>query len=304
MAETLWFGSGESPLAVRLEAMTAAMEMPRADEGLVRRALDAQATYMPDVRADTGPAGEGWTTVEAFFSDEAAIGEFLAFEQSLNEGTDLRTAGALLMTDYGYILAAAAVPLFVGFGLVPDLSPASVALSFYATEEPHDGKMHRTRRAHVRFLEETFWQGQLDDAADGERFRDEIERHFHPVVEAIHARTRLSRTALWRLAADAIAGRFLDAGHRFGTVEAAKATAMRILKVPRSPLANRQLHYFDLTVLDGHQKDFSYTFRQRGGCCRFYLVEGGEYCSTCVLKAPGERDDELRLAMRRHLGIA
>lgn len=276
----------------------------RAGEAVVRRALDAQAAYMPDFRADIGPASDGWITSEAFFSDDAALDEFLTFEQSLNEGTDLRTAGALLMTDYGYILAAAAVPLFTGFGLVPDLTPDSFALSFYTTEELHEGKMHRTRRAHVRFLNKTFWPGRLEDADDGERFRIEIEQHFRPVIEAIHARTRLSRAALWRLASDSIAGRFLDSGQRLGTVETATASAMRILKAPGSPLANRQLHFFDLSVLDKNQRNFSYTFRQRGGCCRFYLVEGGEYCPTCVLKAPVERDEELRLAMRRHLGVA
>ncbi|WP_429932805.1 (2Fe-2S)-binding protein [Agrobacterium vitis] len=270
----------------------------------MQRALEAQAAYMPDVRAEIGPADAGWTTAEAFFSDEAALDEFLAFEQSLNEGTDIKTAGALLMTDYGYILAAATVPIFAGFGLIPDLSPTSVALSFYTAEEQHDVEMHRVRRAHVRFLEETFWHGQLGNAADEERLRTEIERHFRPVIEAIHARTRLSRTALWRLAADAIAGRFLDSGRRFGSVEAAKASAMQILKVTGSPLANRQLHYFDLSVLDKNQQEFSYTFRQRGGCCRFYLVKDGKYCPTCVLKTPAERDEELRLAMRQHLGVA
>lgn len=283
--------------------MTTEIPPPKADEALVRHALAAQAAYMPDVRADTGPACEGWTTAEAFFFDDVAIGEFLTFEQSLNEGTDIRTAGALLMTDYGYILAAAVVPLFAGFGLLPNLSPTTVALSFYTTEEPHDGQIQRVRRAHVRFLEQTFRQGRLNDVADGERFRAEIERHFRCVVDAIHARTRLSRAALWRLAADSIASRFLDSGRRFGTEEVAKVSAMRILKVPGSPLANRQLHYFDLTVTDRHQQEFSYTFRQRGGCCRFYQVEGGEYCPTCVLKAPAERDEELRLAMRRHLGV-
>lgn len=284
--------------------MTAAIDIPTSEEALVRRALDAQAAYMPDVRADIGPAGAEWTTTEAFFSNEAALDEFLAFEQSLNEGTDIKTAGAQVMTDYGYILAAAAVPIFVGFGLIPNLLPSCVALSFYTTQEPHDGKMHRVRRAHVRFFDGTFWQGQLGDAAARERFRGDIEQHFRPVIEAVHARTRLSRTALWRLAADSIAGRFLDAGRRFGNVETAKASAMQILKVPGSPLANRQLHYFDLSVLDKNQQEFSYTFRQRGGCCRFYLVEGGEYCPTCVLKAPAERDEELRLAMRQHLGVA
>lgn len=284
--------------------MMAAIDIQMSAEDKIRRALDAQAVYMPDVRADIGPLGAGWMTAEAFFSDDAAIGEFLAFEQSLNKGTDTKTAAARLMTDYGYIMAAAAVPVFAGFGLVPNLSPASVALSFYTMEELHDGEMQPVRRAHVRFLNEALWQGNLGDTTGAERFRTEIERHFHPVIEAVHARTRLSRTALWRLVGDAIAGRFLDFGRRFGSAEAAKASAMQILKVPGSPLANRQLHYFDLTVLDKNRNEFSYTFRQRGGCCRFYVGTGGEYCSTCVLKAPTERDEELRHAMRRHLGVA
>ena len=139
---------------------------------------------------------------------------------------------------------------------------------------------------------------------DIESFRFEIESHFQPVIEAIHRRAQLSKAALWRLVADAIAGRFLDSGRRFGNVETAKAAAMTILKVPGSPLANRQLCYFDLTVLNKNQQEFSYTFRQRGGCCRYYQIEPGHMCPTCVLKTPEERDEELRLAMRQHLGVA
>ena len=251
---------------------------------------------MLDVRTEVGPAGNGWVTADAFFSDQASVAEFLAFERSRHLGTDPMTSGALLMADYGYIAAAAVIPLFAGFGILPSLSPASFALFFYTTEEAHEGRTHKARCAHVRLLDGTFRSGRVDDADDGEWLRSEIERHFRPVVEVVHARTHLSRAALWRLAADAIAGRFLDAGRRFGTVEASKAAALRILKVPGSPLANRQLHFFDLTVLDRERRDFSYTFQQRSGCCRLYRVEGGEYCSTCVLKAPAERDEDLRLA--------
>lgn len=272
-------------------------------EATVRRALEAQAAYMPDVRADAGPASEDWITAEAFFSSDLALGEFLAFEQSLHRDMDLKTAAALMMTDYGYILAAACVPLFVGFGLLPNLAPARVALSFYTTEDANE-VTHRARRAHVRFIEESFYPGKLGDTEDAERFRFEIESHFQPIIEAIHRRTQLAKAALWRLVADAIAGRFLDSGRRFGNVETAKAAAMTILKVPGSPLANRQLCYFDLTVLNKNQQEFSYTFRQRGGCCRYYQIEPGHVCPTCVLKTPEERDEELRLAMRQHLGVA
>ncbi|WP_442580069.1 (2Fe-2S)-binding protein [Mesorhizobium sp. ASY16-5R] len=78
---------------------------------------------------------------------------------------------------------------------------------------------------------------------------------------------------------------------------------MTILKQPGSPLFNRQLHYFDLTLRDEGQRELlSWTFRARGGCCRFYTVEGGKLCSTCVLKNAAERDNELLDAMRRRFG--
>ncbi|KRA05239.1 hypothetical protein ASD74_01680 [Rhizobium sp. Root564] len=113
-----------------------------------------------------------------FFSDQTAIEEFILFEQSRYAGVDLKTAGALMMNDYSYILAAATVPLFTGFGLIPGLSPASVGLRFYTTEKLHEGKIYRARRAHVQFVESLFWYGQLDKDIDGERLRTELEKHF------------------------------------------------------------------------------------------------------------------------------
>lgn len=270
-------------------------------EALLRRALDAQAAYLPEVRADIGSQSAEWISAQTFFSDQIAIDEFILFEQSRYDGVDLKTAGALMMNDYSYIIAAATVPLFTGFGLIADLSLASVGLRFYTTKKLVDGKIYRARRAHVHFAENLFGYGQLDNPSDGEWLRSQLEKHFSPVVEQIHARTSLSRAALWRLAGDAIAYLFLDSGRRFDTAETAKAAAMRILKVHGSPFANRELRYFDLAVADRHHHEKCETFVQRGGCCRFYHVDGGAYCSTCVLKAPADRDDELRQAIRNRL---
>ncbi len=285
----------------RASATAAGSDPKRA---LLMQALEAQSAYVPEMRAEIGPASADWTSSKTFWASDAALDDFIAFEQSRYEGVDAKTAGAFIMNDYGYILSATTVPLFVGFGLIPDLSLSSVALKFYTTERRHEGKVYRARRANVRFVERGFQYGHLSDPEDGERFRSEIETHLRPVVDRIHATTRLSRAALWRLAGDAIADRFLDAGRQFGIVETAKAAAMRILKVPGSPLTNRELQYFDVTIFDRHQKEFSTTFQQRGGCCRFYCVEGGAYCTTCVLKAPADRDEELRQAVRDRLGIA
>jgi hypothetical protein len=79
-----------------------------------------------------------------------------------------------------------------------------------------------------------------------------------------------------------------------------------VLTPPGSPLANRQLHSIEVTLRDDACPErvlASYTFRARGGCCRFYRAEGGSLCSTCVLQPPAERERILQAAMRRKLGL-
>lgn len=289
---------------------------PKAPGSPLRSALASQVALWPEIRVELGEMEPGWITAEAFFASDAMIEEFLDYEGSSNAGTDRKTCGSLMMTDYAYVFALATVPLFLGFGLLPDLSPSRFALLFHTAEDEHDGQQHEVRRAHVRYLSAGYFTSRQDHAAHpdaralltddaiAQAFCTAVEGHFAPLIEQLHARTQLSRNAFWRLVADALAGWFIEAGRRLGCVEAAKASAMAVLKRPGSKLNNRQLHYFDLSVPDRTGKPFSYTFRGRGGCCRFYTVDGGEYCSTCVLKEPRQRDDDLRQAMRRHLGLA
>ncbi|TCQ04275.1 hypothetical protein C8J34_10973 [Rhizobium sp. PP-F2F-G36] len=66
----------------------------------------------------------------------------------------------------------------------------------------------------------------------------------------------------------------------------------RLSKVAGSPVVKRQLHYFEQTMLDSLQADFSHIFRKRGGCCRYYLTEGRTYCAICMLKNPEYQTEE------------
>ena len=278
-----------------------------------RAALAAQSAHWPEVRTGTGPLEPGWMTAASLFASDAAIEEYLRYEGSFHADMDRKTCAAAMMADYGYIFSTAVVPLFVGFGIVPDLSPRQFALHFHVTPIEHDGHVHEARRAHVRFLSPDIQTvrgtdpscpgetGNLDDDALCDLFRQSVEGHFHPLVGQLHARTNLARNALWRLVADAVAATFLDAGRRFGRIEEAKAAAMAILKQPGSPLCNRQLHYFDLTLSNEDCGEISHTFRARGGCCRHYTVDDGAVCPTCVLNTPERRDAELRMAMRQHV---
>ncbi|MGP4692140.1 hypothetical protein [Agrobacterium cavarae] len=81
------------------------------------------------------------------------------------------------------------------FGLVPELAPASVALSFDTKKQVHDGKIYPSRRAHMGFDEAGILYGRLDE----DLFRIGIEKHFHLVIDRVHAKTKFSRAALWRL---------------------------------------------------------------------------------------------------------
>lgn len=281
----------------------------------LRRALAAREASSIEIRAELAGLEPGWVTARDFFADDAAIDEFLDYEGSFNRGTDRKACAAFLMTDYAFIFALASVPAFAGFGILPDCSPSRMALSFYQRQQEHDGHAHEVRRAHVRYLSTAFSSQNDDDArhpdasglfdqvAHCDLFRQAIEGHFRSLIAILCARTKLPRAALWRLVADAIAARFLEVGRQLGRIEDAKASAMVILKQPGSPLNNPQLHYFELSVLDRDGRAFPYDFRARGGCCRYYTVDGGTLCPTCVLKPPTERDAELREAMRRHLGL-
>ncbi|WP_421404451.1 (2Fe-2S)-binding protein [Agrobacterium fabrum] len=268
-----------------------------------------QQSMWPEVPCSAGPMLAGWTTSAALFSSPSALEEFLDYEGSFDPGVDLKSRAAFLMSDYCYIFFMATVPLLVGRGVVPDVSPEAVSLQFYTHHGEHDGEPMTVRRAHVRLLSPQIFTDRdagpfstvTDHAGLCERFRIGVEQHFHPLVEALAKRTGFSKNAQWRLVGDAIAGRFLDVGRRFGCLTEAMASAMAIVKVQVSPLNNRQLGYFDLTLHDSALKDpFTYTFRARGGCCRYYTVKGAEKCPTCVLKSNEERDAILLQEMRAH----
>lgn len=273
------------------------------------KALAARSVMWPEVRTNLGDPEPGWITAHAFFADDAAIEEYLHYEGSFHQDTDRKTCAAAMMVDYCYVFALATVPLFAGFGIVPDMSPRKYAMQFYTAPLEHDGRTFEVRRAHVRFLSPAFWTDREESAVDAwqlmhhdglcDFYRRSVEDHVRPLVEKLASRSGLSSNALWRLVADAIAACFLDAGRRFGCLEEAKATAMTVLKYPGSPLYNRQLHFFDLTLRDERQRELlTWTFRARGGCCRYYTVEDGTLCETCVLKKPADRNAELLRVMR------
>lgn len=279
---------------------------------VLAEATALQQSMWPEVPCSTGPRLPDWITSAELFSSATGLQEFLDYEGTFDPGVDLKSRAAFLMSDYCYIFFMASVPLLVGRGIVPDLSPENVSLQFYTYHGEHDGEPMTVRRARVRLLSSHIFADRdagplatiTDLAGLHERFRMEVEQHFHPLVDALARMTGFSKNAQWRLVGDAIAGRFLDVGRRFDCLTDSMASAMAIVKIPGSPLNNRQLGYFDLTLHHSALKQpFTYSFRSRGGCCRYYKVKGAEKCSTCVLRSIEERNTCLLQEMRAHFRL-
>jgi hypothetical protein len=282
-------------------------------------ALASQARFWPQPLVDTGPIGTGWSTAADLFADSAAVDDLLAYQKSFTPDLDRKGQAAYAIGEYSHMFAISAAAPFVGFGLVPDLSPHNYALRFDTRPMQHNGRIVQERLPRVRFVNVTVsadsqaFAGHtdvreiVDRATLCERLRRQVEAHFEPLVAALHEKSGLSRSALWRLVGDSLSQRFLDAGERYGRPDSAKAAALAVLKQEGSPLSNRQMHYFDIDIRDDKHPErvlLSRTYRARGGCCRFYTVEGGHLCSSCVLQDAEQRVINIERKLRQRLGLA
>lgn len=140
-----------------------------------------------------------------------------------------------------------------------------------------------------------------DKTPDGADVSRVLCEHLAPLLAGISQRAGLGRAALWRVAGDALAAALLGYGKALSDEDRAMRLALSILRQPGSPLTSRQAGFFRLDLPEApHIGEW---FRARGGCCRVYTTEGGEYCSTCVLRDKASRDRKLCAFLRRKHGL-
>lgn len=260
--------------------------------------LERIAVITPGGAASVGKLDDGWFTAASVTADPSA---HLTQIKREYPGADARTQGALLMNQYGYYVLAAPIAAYLTEQRVPNLSPENVGLRWVTYTWHEDGESGEAERLDVRFASGRFTALPGDPSAGGpnvnvvadanalrDHLRGQIEAHFAPLVAAVHAQTRLSRGALWRLVADDVALLFLTVGQQAGQAEQAQREGLAVIKAVGSPVNNPQTGYFTVTA-NGE----AVPFRARGGCCRYYALPDGGKCSTCVLHSPTERDSIL-----------
>lgn len=255
----------------------------------------AQHWAVPEV--ELGPLEPGFTPVAALFGAEPFITAMLARQQAATPGLDEKGAAAFFIAEYANLLGIVAAVPYLDGALVPDLAPSNCALAFALPP----GERPRVR---LRFLRATCVRGEW--AILRAHLRTVLVAHMEPLILRLEQRTGLPPQAMWRLVADAVAARFLEAGQKLDCEDEARTEALAVLKEGGSPLANPQLHFYDIVIHDEAAPPrvlARRTFRARGGCCRYYTVPGGSYCSSCVLVDPHERRRRMEAKMRHRLGV-
>ncbi len=259
--------------------------------------------------ADIGDLEADWFAGEDLLNEgNPLLDEILAHQALHHPHMDSRTRGSYLIGEYSWNVPAVAVTAYLAEKRVPDLSLNNLALRVSKYTWHEGGSTGEAERMDARFLSGRFAALPDDPAANHpdaiivpdalalrEWLRQSIEGHFKPLIERVHTKTRLSRHSQWCLVADSCASLFLNGGLVLDNESYGTAEGLAFVKTEGSPMKNPNTGFISLTYLD-HQE----TFRERGGCCRYYtLVEDGHKCTSCVLRKPEERNQLLLEYMSR-----
>lgn len=231
----------------------------------------------------TGDRDDAFSSYGDFLESDA-LRELLYNQPDLPASTDARTCAAFFIGRYAYFLAVPLAALHLRAGLTTDIGSKALSIGFAEIVLDHGDHSHELMVPHLLF------SGAFSYCADIGELRLELERHLAPLIDRLHAETRLSPGAQWRLAGDSLAFAFLGVGEKLGDVATARETVTALLKHPASPFTNPQLHFLSI---DAPGLSEPRTCVARGGCCRYYKVEGGSLCSNCVL----ETDENQRTRM-------
>lgn len=210
-----------------------------------------------------------------------------------HQNMDAKTRAAYLIGDIAWAFGLNLAALHVAGRGLPDISASAIAAApqWYHWEDGEESG--EALRFTLRLLASP---DALHRPLDAGGIHALAVAAHAPLVETLHAMTRLGRSAMWRLVADALAAAWLRIGKQVGRESEAMRTADAIIQAPGSPLANKQTGFIEIVVRDEAQQPLACEwFRARGGCCRYYTTEksAGEYCTTCVLRPAESRDQRL-----------
>lgn len=254
----------------------ATKDWPPQAEAVVAR-LGAQ---FPDVGVSLGPVDGAFQVPARFWAEGgAAIEAGLAYQDRFAADMTDRIRAAHLIAFYSNQLSMVLGAFYLGAGLTASVD----GICFEDWTRTTKGAAVAGKRYHFRL-------DRWDHGAGVDGFERGFTAHLKPVIAALKRRSGLSSGAQWRLAADSLAGAFLEIGRALGDEARGMAEALTIVKRRGSRLYSEELCYEEIAADDPASGDrLSRQYRIRCGCCLYFRTEGGSFCDTCVLLEPEAR---------------
>lgn len=225
------------------------------------------------------------------FVNAEEIARQLAHQAKIQADMDVRTQGTYFISSFSWYLAEVMSLLDLN-SLSLEKTWASLAIKTDLVSAVHDGIPYHYVRYRWQLPELPIIYEQQDALVVGQRFIT----YLTPFIDEVRQQTGMAKGALWRLVTDAITASYLSTGKKLAKVREAMERASAIINETGGPLANRKWHFKEYSVDEDASPNgqrLSDWFRVRGGCCRYYTVSGGEYCSTCIHLPEHEREERL-----------
>lgn len=249
------------------------------------KALTWQNRHFPLFPSSCGKRSPDWPSLQELCDAESDIlAALLSWQQERVPGMDLRAQAAFLMANLSYRLSLILGSVYLTETALPylDADLLYLKLSQRPSIEPDPSTASRLQLHLIDGTEPPSLEPPEEMPA---QISVQLESCLSPLVERLRDETRLAPAAQWRLIADSLAMGFLQVGQALGKEETAKEEALAVVKRDGSRLFNKQLGFISLPLAspDGIPSG-PRSFVSRGGCCRYYTVEGGQLCPTCVLE--------------------
>lgn len=258
----------------------------------LRTTLNRLAAVCADLPLTVGvPAEPGWLSAAAVFAPNSAhLPTMLAAAATAYQTTRRDVPASFLFHRYNWMVSGAAIGAYLIDRRLPDLDLANVAIHL---DEQGQGDR-------IALVSGRFWAAADDpSAADPEamldpaatiglgRVRQELERHFEPVIDAMRARAPLGKRAMWLSLADNLAWCLVEFSQRLQRPGCREAELNELLQAPGSRLRG------GTRLLRLEANGTEHAFIERGSCCLSYKLPESERCATCPLLKPEQRFERL-----------
>jgi len=219
------------------------------------------------------------------------LDDALAFARRSTGAADARTVAAGVVLDIREVLGAAAA-LLESTERVPQLDPARVGVRPWSEER--DGVLVLPGPFACLAGDASAGHPDARVVADRQALERELaaqlDRVLDPLVEALHARTRFARRALWGIAAGGPGWSAGQAADALGRPDDAPAAARR---ATAGIEARTGLHPRLFVVRHAGRSCIGIA---QAACCRAYRWDGSDHdvCTSCPLLSEDERAERLR----------